>query len=383
MLELALALWCALGLAWDASAFLLVLRAARRAPAPPPAASAPREKLTIFKPLPPLGPAGLRDLAAPLESFLAQLSPDDDLLLGIHEADRPRVAPFLEKMRALHPAAALQTVFRSSPDDLANPKIAWQKILAPHAQGPLWLWSDADIVAPPNFLRAARSEFSVAGAALLTFPYVVREIASAPALFDALFVNFEFYPGLLLLRARGPVDFGLGAGLLFRRDDFLRRVDWTELGAALADDFALGRRLGPVRIGTATLATAVELRTWKEALLHYLRWSKTIAWNRPAGSAARVAILPVAGLLLHALLHPANAGAWLLLALMMQIEALFAAATCAVLGCRLRFRDVPALEAWTLWRVLVWFLSLLPGAVSWSGKTWHGPRLATGHPGTH
>jgi ceramide glucosyltransferase len=213
---------------------------------------------------------------------------------------------------------------------------------------------------------------------MVTFPYVVREIPSAPALFDALFVNFEFYPGLLLLRARGPVDFGLGAGMLFRRDDFQRRADWAELGAALADDFVLGRRLGPVQIGTATLATAVELRTWKEALLHYLRWSKTIAWNRPAGWAARLVILPVAGLAFNALFHPANGGAWILLFLLMQIEVLFAAGACAMLGCRLRFRDFPALQAWTLWRVLVWVISLLPGPVTWSGKTWHGPRSATG-----
>jgi ceramide glucosyltransferase len=376
--ELFLALWCAVGIAWDGYALFLVARASRHAPTVSPDAAGPTEKLSVFKPLPPLEADGLRGMAAGLESFIGQLGPEDDLLLGIHDADRDRIAPFLEKMKSLYPGARLKPIFRSSPDDVANPKIAWLKILAGHAEGALWLWSDADIIAPPGFLRGARAEFAAGGATMVTFPYVVREIEAGPALLDALFVNFEFYPGLLLLRARGLVDFGLGAGLLFRRDDFQRRADWTELGAALADDFVLGQQLGPVRIGTSTLATTVEQRMWKEALLHYLRWSRTIAWNRPAGWAARVVILPVLGLALDALLHPANGGAWVQLALMMQIEILFAVGICAGLGCRFRFRDVFALESWPLWRVLTWVICLLPGRVTWSGKTWHGPRLASG-----
>jgi ceramide glucosyltransferase len=373
--EIVLALWSGAGIAWWLIAWRLVHR---EWPAPVPAdnTAAPAEKLSVFKPLPPLGPAGLRANAAPLESFIAQLGENDELLLGIHEADREIVAPFLEKMRGLHPGARLKLIFRASPDDVANPKIAWLKILADHAEGVLWLWSDADIIAPPGFLRAARAEFSRAGAAMLTFPYIVRAVPSAPALLDALFVNVEFYPGVLFLRSRGPVDFGLGAGMLFRRDDFRRRADWPELGAALADDFVLGQRLGPVRIGTATLATAVEIRTWKEALLHYLRWSKTVAWNRPLGSATRVMILPMLGWLMYAALHPARWEAWLGLVAMMQLDVLFAALICRAVGCDWRARDTISAQFWTVWRVWVWLICLLPGRVTWSGKTWHGPRSA-------
>jgi hypothetical protein len=100
---------------------------------------------------------------------------------------------------------------------------------------------------------------------MMTFPYVVRDIQSAPALLEALFVNVDFYPGVLFLRALGPVDFGLGAAMLFRRDDFLRQVDWNEIGAWLADDFFLGQKLRPVRIGTTSVATQPTSSTWKEA----------------------------------------------------------------------------------------------------------------------
>ena len=103
---------------------------------------------------------------------------------------------------------------------MANPKIAWQKILARQAEGELWLWSDADIVAPSGFLQSARLEYARSGAAMMTFPYVVREIPSPPALLEALFVNVEFYPGVLLLAPTRAGRFRAGRGDAFSAGRF-------------------------------------------------------------------------------------------------------------------------------------------------------------------
>ena len=291
--KIALALWSCAGLVWWVLAWRLVARGSRREVAGPDAT--PRPTLSIFKPLPPLGPQGLRIVAPGLESFLAELDPESELLLGVHEADRDFTGPFLKQLRLDHPHARLKIIFRSEPDDAVNPKIAWQKILARHAEGELWLWSDADIVAPKGFLQSIRHEYARSDAKMMTFPYVVREISPAPTLVEALFVNVEFYPGVLLLRKMGPVDFGLGAAMLFRRDDFLEQVGWEEIGDWLADDFFLGQKLRPVQIGQTTFATVSGAQTWGHALLHDLRWAKTIRWNRPIGSFSRLLIMPVLG----------------------------------------------------------------------------------------
>jgi ceramide glucosyltransferase len=283
--------------------------------------------------------------------------------------------PLLDRLQAEHPRAKIKVVFRCRPDDAANPKIAWQKILAPHAEGELWLWSDADIVAPAGFLESARLEYARSGAAMMTFPYVVRDIPSPPALLEALFVNVEFYPGVLLLRKFGPVDFGLGAAMLFQRDDFVRRVDWDEIGTWLADDFFLGQKLRPVRIGTTAVATVAGAPTWRDALLHDFRWAKTIRWNRPIGSFARIVILPVLGWLVAVALHPFHFFAWLGLLGMIQAEVFFAAAICRKAGCRLKLGNLLSMEIWSLWRILLWFLCWLPWPVAWSGKIWWGPRV--------
>ena len=337
--------------------------------------STTRRTLSVFKPLPPLGANGLKMVASGLESFVAQLDSESEMLLGIHEADRDFTAPFLDRLRAEYPGARLKVIFRTEPDDVANPKIAWQKILSGAAEGGLWLWSDADIVAPAGFLQSARLEYARNTAAMMTFPYVVREIPSPPALLEALFVNVEFYPGVLLLRKFGSVDFGLGAAMLFRRDDFLRRVDWNEIGAWLADDFFLGQKLRPVCIGTTTLATVAGASTWKDALLHDLRWAKTIRWNRPMGSFARILIMPVLGWLTAVAFYPSHFLVWLGLLGMIQAEVYFATAICRRAGCHLKLGQMPGMEVWSLWRILLWFLCWLPWPVVWNGKMWWGPRV--------
>ena len=204
----------------------------------------------------------------------------------------------------------------------------------------------------------------------MTFPYLVREVATAPALLDALFVNAEFHPGVLLLRALGPVDFTFGAGALFRRDDFLRGVDWQDLGSALADDFVLGQKLGPVHISRLKLSTVSSAHEWPDAVLHYLRWSKTIWWNRPVAAAARMVVLPVAVWMICVLLNPAELWRWAGLVMMIQVDVFFAAGICRAVGCRWRGRDWLTAELWSVGRIAVWLACWFPWPVVWGERRW-------------
>jgi ceramide glucosyltransferase len=370
--EIILAVWSAAALIWWILAWRLVAADHTRHNATD-APVTPRS-LSIFKPLPLLSANGIDPLEAGLESFVTQLDSTSELLLGIHETDRSATASFVDRLRTQNPAAQLKIIFRSEPDDVANPKIAWQKILARHAEGELWLWSDADIVAPAQFLEAMRRDYERSDAAMVTYPYVIRELPAPPALLEALFVNVEFFPGVLLLRRFGAVDFGLGAAMLFQRDDFHQRIEWREIGAVLADDFLLGQRLQPVRIGTGCLTTLAASSTWNEALRHDMRWTKTIRWNRPTGSFARVLVLPVLGWICYTSSHSNQLFAWVGLIGMMQLDVLFAAAICRAVGCRLSPAQVARLELWSLWRVIIWLWCWLPMAVFWRGEKWRGPR---------
>jgi ceramide glucosyltransferase len=371
--EILLAAWSGAGLIWWVTAWRLV--ATNKSDEMAFENSSTPRSLSIFKPLPPMGATGIQSEATGLESFIAQMDDTTELLLGIHEADRTAAAPFIERMRQLYPQARVKVIHRSELATMANPKIAWQKILAPQAEGELWLWSDAEIVAPPGFLQSARRDYERRKAAMVTFPYVVREIPAAPTLLDALFVNVELYPGVLLLRQRGSVDFGLGAAMLFSRAEFEKRVDWNELGSALADDFVLGQKLQPIHVGTTTLMTRIDETNWKAAVLHNLRWNKTIRWNRPVGTAARILVLPVLGWLIYLVFHPTQWPAWVGFIVMIQFEVGFAAMICRRLGCALKMRHWAPLQAWSLWRILVWIACWFPWPVNWRGQLWWGPRM--------
>jgi ceramide glucosyltransferase len=183
-------------------------------------------------------------------------------------------------------------------------------------------------------------------------------------------VNTEFYPGVLLLRRFGSVDFGLGAALLFSRESFLRKADWEKLGSSLADDFMLGQILQPVRLGSTTLETVADAGNWGAALAHYFRWKKTVWWCRPIGFAAQVLIMPLLGWMVFLALHPTSLSAWLGLVGMIQADVFFAALICQKIGCRLTGFGLLAAEAWSLCRVLFWILCWFPVPVKWGKKSW-------------
>jgi ceramide glucosyltransferase len=366
--KLLLIAWSCAGLLWWLISWRLVLAASRSVSAPPK--SRENKFLTIFKPLPPLNGKGPLTEERGLESFIAQLDESSELLLGVHEADLPDVQPFVERMRQTYPAAQIVVIRRSGADTVANPKIAWQKILALQARGEIWLWSDADIIAPPQFVQRARDEYEACGADMLTFPYTIRALPYPPTLLDALFVNVEFYPGVLLLRRLGPVDFGLGAAMIFSREKFLAKIDWEKLGSSLADDFVLGQALQPVRLSATTLETVAEVATWSTAFEHYLRWKKTICWCRPWGFAGQLIAMPLIGWLAYLLWHPLNPWAWAGSFGMVQVDVLFGFLICRQAGCPVDYRSLPAMEAWSLWRVLFWVLCWLPGPITWREKSW-------------
>ena len=117
-----LATWSAAGIIW----WIIAWRLAARKSAPPVSLGKSSQTLSVFKPLPPLGAAGLEAIAAGLESFAAQLDSNSEMLIGVHEADRDLTAPFLKQLHRQNPAARIKVIFRSEPDGMANPKIAWQ-----------------------------------------------------------------------------------------------------------------------------------------------------------------------------------------------------------------------------------------------------------------
>ena len=307
--------------------------------------------LSVFKPVPSLhGDVPSPQLIGALESFVSQFSVDAELVLGIEDTEAQTWEPVIERWQRDYPRAVLNVIIAPRPAQFHSPKVSWFHHLARYARGEVWLWSDADIVAPDGSLEGMRREFSKSGAGMLTCPYVVRDAGFAPMMLEALFVNMEFYPGVLFCRQLGPVQFGLGPAMMFSAARFRERAEWEKLGMRMADDNALGRALAPVKVSETTMVTFPAESSWRGAVEHYFRWQKTVRWCQPIGFAGLIMIQPMLGWLAAVLLHPLNPVAWLGLAATGQVEVLAAMTLFWLIGCELR--------SW--WVVTLWSLLLRP-----------------------
>lgn len=368
---LALGVWSGAAAIWWLLAFLLVRfrPVTRLAPE-----SEPLPSLTVFKPLPPVSEARTREaLTQAVESFLADLGSADELLLGIPEESLEHWKPALTHWRSVNPSARIRELIRAAPRQHANPKVAWLEHLAPLAQGDVWLWSDADIIAPPGFLTQLRREALAYSGEAMTSVYCVRSVAAAPGLLDALFVNTDFLPGARLLGRLGPVRLAFGAAILFRAEDFRRTIDWNRLGACLADDYAVGQFLGRVHISSQLVETFALQTRCSDALRHLYRWQKTIRWCRPGSFAALLFIHPLIGWLIFALIHPTHPQPWIGLIGQWALEAVVAGAILAQVGFRELGRYAPWIALWPLIRVGGWLAAWLPVPVWWDRNPWKKP----------
>lgn len=375
----AVLLWSGAAAVWWFLAIALVhgsRRNARRAKPAPKSPDAAGPRLTLFKPMPAVPDVRTRDaLAAAVASFLPQLDVTSQLLVGIPREQADFWKPVLDLWIRQVPPGCLHVVVRETPRQRSNPKVAWLEVLAPEATGALWLWSDADVVAPAGLLEELRAELAAhpeAGA--VTTPYGIRFTDHPAGWWDALFVNMEFLPGSLLLGRLGPVPLAFGAAVLFRAEDFRKRVSWEELGASLADDHELGRRLAPVIISRVVTDTCALETRLGAALRHVYRWQKTIRWCRPGGFAALVAILPLLGWTIVCGMRPTDPVAWVGLAGQYAFECVVAGILLQRVGFRGPALGWLAVLAWPAVRAGVWLAAWLPIPVTWGDtRPWERP----------
>ena len=231
-------------------------------------------------------------------------------------------------------------------------------------------------MAPAGWLdEARRAALASPHANLVTFPYYVKSPTHLQSSWDAAFVNAEMLPGACLLVVLGrEVDFAFGAAMLFRREIFLGKCDWTTLGSHLADDFAVGRTLGHCRVALPALETLAEENTWWGALRHYQRWHKTIRWCQPVGYACQILINPLLGWTVFVMIHPTLAAVWL--GLLLQYGAEILAVVLLNRQASGRWFNSPLaflmLATWPALRSVMWLVSWLPLGVRWRERTWRG-----------
>lgn len=168
-----------------------------------------------------------------------------------------------------------------------NPKVNQLIQMEEELAGDLIVVSDDDIRVGPDYLARTVWPFRDPNTGAVTCLYVCRQAPTWAAAVEALAVNVDFVPAVLVARRLFGVKYALGASLAVRRSLLAELGGFRSLGEYLADDYQLGRRVltRGFRLALAPYVVENTLPAMDLAFLfrHQVRWGRTNRVCQPVG----------------------------------------------------------------------------------------------------
>ncbi|MBX5453143.1 MAG: bacteriohopanetetrol glucosamine biosynthesis glycosyltransferase HpnI [Acidobacteriia bacterium] len=269
-----------IGLAYSAAGWWQVKRFATllRSPAAQEAAWPP---VSVLKPLHDDEPL----LEQALSSFCTQDYPCFQLVCGVQDPKDP-AALVVERLQHRFPAQDITLVVNPARHG-TNGKVSNLINMLSSARYDYLVISDADIHAPPDYLRKVITALRAPGVELVTTLYgALPANPSLAARLGALHIVCGFLPSALIGRQLGREDC-FGATMALRRETLQAVGGFEVLADRLADDAVLGRLIrakgGHVALAASLPATTVSEARIAALLRHELRWARTIRSLAPFG----------------------------------------------------------------------------------------------------
>lgn len=352
-----------------AAATLMALRFARRRTTPPGPLPAKPPGITVLKPLHGLS----RTLADNLGSYLELSYPRVQYLFAVASAeDRAIEAPLALKTR--YPSANIEIVVGEEPG-CANHKVAKLIRMAEQASAETeaFVLSDADIVVEPDHLRRVAAElFERDDTGIVTCLYRGRAGDSLGSKLEALFVNTDFAPMVLLSEAIEPMRHALGATIAVKRKALDAIGGFLPLRNLLADDFYLGRMVADkgfgVRLSSSLVTIAPDEAAFSQFWNHQLRWARTYRTVRPASLATIVIHGPFWAILLALFCSFSAVSIATLAAVVLARYAMAATMITKVLDLPASFGDLWIVPLKDLVMTGIYFAGLAGNTVLWGGR---------------
>ena len=353
------------------------------APAPDPAF---HPGISVLKPIRGAEP----DAEENFRSFCEQEYPDFQIVFGALDPEDPGLAA-ARLAAARHAGTAVAIVAGSGADVVAagaagaNPKVANLAGMEPRARHAILLVSDSDVRVPGDYLRRMVAALADPSVAVATSPYRSRG-RGLGGILQALGNATEFQPSVFVARKVEGVRFGLGAGILIRREALEEIGGFAEVSRYLADDLMLG--LLPARAGRGVVIALPVVDhelghvTLAAFVRRQIRWNRGIRAARPAGYAGLLWTQSTAAAVLLLAATGGSAAAW--------------AVAAAAVGSRLamawqvgaRELEDPAVRKWILLVPLrdlisfaLWLAGFFGRTVEWRGVRYRvdrGGRLTEG-----
>jgi len=339
-----------------------------------PAASGESPGVSILKPVRGCDP----EFIDCIRSHAAQEYPEFEIIFGIADPNDPAIGQIEQLIREF-PALRIELIVRD-PAPGGNAKAVTLERIESKARHNVILVSDSDVAIAPGYLTRAVRELAAPGVGMVCSLYEARPGATWASRLEAALITAEFQGQVLLARMLQGVRFGLGAAMVFRREDLSKIGGFGAVTPYVGDDYELGRRIAElgrrIVISDSVVQTCLGADSWRSVWRHQLRWSRTIRAARPGG---HLGLVFTHGTVWSLILLAAAGGSPALTALGLVCLSLRILAAWEVAGRTLRSRGAPRHTLLAipgdLLGFAVWIASFFGRRVFWRGRWLRlGPR---------
>ncbi len=358
----------AISLGYYAASSVAAVRFAARANRPAPPLPKVPPKIAVLKPLYGIN----KSLTDNLVSFLENDYPRTNFFFGVDSYADP-AAPVPASLRARYQFANL-TMVVGEEENCQNKKIAKVIKMADRAEkADILVLSDADIWVERDYLRRVAGELMASdkiGVVTCAYRAVAQETLASRM--EALFINTDFAPQVMLADQVEPMRYALGASIAIKRSALESIGGFRSVKDLLADDFYLGRFVSDrgleVRLSTALVTIAPSEETLVDFWHHQLRWARTYRMVRPVSLATIVTHGPFWAILLAIASHGSASSLALLATVIAARVGMSAIMLKRVLRLPRMMRDLWLVPFKDLTMTAVWFASLGSNRVVWAGR---------------
>jgi ceramide glucosyltransferase len=248
-----------------------------------PASPAPRQPVTVLKPLCGLEPRLEENLA----TLFDQDYPDYQIVFGVRDADDPAIG-VVRSLARRYPLRDIEVVVDARAYG-SNRKVSNLMNMAPAASHPWLVIADSDIAVTPDYLGQVTAPLADPHVGIVTCLYRGRAVGGFWSRVGALFIDTWFAPSVRVASACGSSAFGFGATIALRSETLQAIGGFAPLRNRLADDFWLGqltreRGLRTV-LSSHTVTTDVAEASFAALWSRERRWMQTIRSINPPGYA--------------------------------------------------------------------------------------------------
>jgi ceramide glucosyltransferase len=240
--------------------------------------------VTILKPLHGATPG----LESALQSFCHQDYPGAvQIVLGIQDPADPAIE-VAQRLQRAHPSIDIVLAVDPSLHG-ANRKVSNLINMAPRARWDVLVLSDADVVAPSDYLRSVVSELGGPDVGAVTCLYHGRGVKGLWSTLSAMGIDYRFAPSVVLGLSLGLAHPCLGPSIALSARVLGEIGGFARVSDCLADDYEIGRAVRQKGL-KVVLAHKLVTHTCAEGSLkafmeHEIRWARTVRRIDPAGYA--------------------------------------------------------------------------------------------------